>query len=300
MFIIALSVVQVIPNSAEAGVDMGPTLMVILDSSNQDVNVSESSSGSVQFTGSVQIVDLRAECLLFVDISSSVDIGWRSQCSPNSMVITDTSAHNFSVSVVVPPGTLSNVVGILKVDEKVRNSGCGIINLQSPGLAIVTVKPYYRVRLAPVEPYKEVTPGEGTTFTIKVCNEGNAFDSYSVSVENLKRLHDEGWTINADISSFEKMEPGGNRTWKIIVEPPKGRILWTDEATTITIRAQSLNAKEEGRVVGDNIRVVVVQHYTASNTVPQRTTLWIAILLGISIAWIEKTRPGVPKRGAIQ
>ena len=284
MVIVALGAVQVLPNSAEANVNPAPEVTVTLDPSCQDARVSESASGSVQFTGSVK-VDKLPVCLIILDITSSIDAGWASQCSPSSMVMTDLSAHRFSVTVVVPAGTPSNVIGTLKVDAKGQG---GDFLWYGSGQVIVTAKPYHDVKLETPEPYEEISPGGQAHFWLNACNTGYSVDSYDVEIVNLKELVARGWTVTLG-GLIAKVPPGEGKRYPIIPQSPRDCTIWKDEAVTIIVKATSLNAKEEQSVVFDTFQFVVYQKVATPDPILVGSTLWISIFAAASAAWLAGT-----------
>jgi len=250
---IAMGAVQVLPNSAEAAMNPVPALTITLEPSSQEARVSEGGSGSIQFTGSVKVDKLPAD-RMFVQLSSSVDAGWYSQCSPNSIVLTDTKAQSFSVSAVVPAGTPSNIVGTLRVDAK---GSCGGFISTGRAEAIITVKPYYRVMITSNATFKEITPGTQAFYSFKVWNVGNSMDSYEIEIVNLKELVDKGWTITGPCCQVAKINPNEYKTVRITAQSPRYWVLLKSETTIIALKASSLNAKEEQKVTSDSIQFLV-------------------------------------------
>jgi hypothetical protein len=290
--LISVGVLQGIPASAEGGSKFGvPSLNIFLDPGSQGARVTGNASGCVQFTGSVQVQFLPVERIV-VALTSSVDIGWASRCSPGLIVITDGASHSFSVTVVVPQATPSNIIGTLKVDAKGQGGG---FECQGSTQVIVTVKPYYRPKLAMSTPYKEIAAGGKAFFSLKVCNDGNSVDSYEMGIQNPRELVSKGWTITIG-GQPAKINPGEYKTWRITAQPPRG-FLWKDEATTIIVKATSLNAREESSEVFDTIQIVVYQRISVPDPVVIGSTFWTVIFAAMSAVWMARLSGKKRKRG---
>jgi len=77
-----------------------PVITMNLEAPMQIVNYSANET-AVPFNGSVKVDKLPMERMLVV-LACSVDRGWSSNCSPSEIVITDTSEHDFTCTVMVP------------------------------------------------------------------------------------------------------------------------------------------------------------------------------------------------------
>jgi len=55
-------------------------------------------------------------------VTSSVDTGWPSVCSPSEMDLTTETTQNFTCTVTVPPGT-GGLIGAVKIDARGQGSG---------------------------------------------------------------------------------------------------------------------------------------------------------------------------------
>jgi len=77
-----------------------PVLTVKLETPMQTVTYSTDET-AVPFNGSVKVDKLPME-RMWVVLSSSVDTGWSSNCSPSEIVITSTIPYEFTCTVMVP------------------------------------------------------------------------------------------------------------------------------------------------------------------------------------------------------
>jgi len=250
--IIALSTVQVLSNPVEAGINPMPAMTITLDPSSQEAVVSEGASGTVQFTGSLKIDKLPVERGV-TSLTCSVDVGWVASCSPSALVNTDTAAHSFSVSVVVPQATPSNVIGTLRVEG--RLIGGGFVCIGSAHV-LITVKPYYRVRIESSVPVINIPTGFGAFFSFTVRNEGNAIDSFEIEFSNLRELVDKHWTIGMQVA---KINPGEYKTCRFTAQSPREWSIFKRETVMIEVKAASLNAKEEQNAITGCFTFIVLE-----------------------------------------
>jgi hypothetical protein len=84
-----------------------------LSPSTQNVDASPDNQ-TVQFNGTVTVGMSRVGSEARVDLKSSVDIGWASNCNPSQMVFSSSSTQNFICTVVVPAGA-NNATATLEV-----------------------------------------------------------------------------------------------------------------------------------------------------------------------------------------
>ena len=90
-----------------------PVVTVVLDQPMQLINYSDNAT-DVAFTGSVKVDKLPME-RMWVVLAASVDKGWNTNCTPSTIVITDTNAHEFTCTVTVP-GKVPDNSGNLSVE----------------------------------------------------------------------------------------------------------------------------------------------------------------------------------------
>ena len=102
---------------------------------------------------------------------------------------------------------------------------------------IVTSKPYGKVILQSEKPFQKVSPGKEYPFQIKVQNNGNALDSYSLEIINKKELQDDGFSIVLSTTETKNVDMGGHDTIIIQVQTP--RDTWKNDYFTIDIKATS-------------------------------------------------------------
>jgi hypothetical protein len=253
VIIMILAMPALFSGECEASINPIPEMTITLDPLSQEAVVSEGASGTVQFTGSLRIDKLVVERGV-TSLTCSVDTGWVARCSPSAMVITDTVAHSFSVSVIVPQATPSNVIGTLRVEGCLNGGGFVCIGSAQ---AIITVKPYYRVRLETAVPFQDIPPGFGAFFSFKVYNEGNAIDSFEIGFVNMRELVDKHWTIGMGGMQVAKINPGEYKTCRFTAQSPRNWTIFTRETVMIDVKASSLNAKEEQNVVSDCCTFIV-------------------------------------------
>jgi len=266
-----------------AGINPQPALTCTLDPSSQEARVSESAQGTVQFTGSVRVDKLPVERIV-VTLLSSIDAGWASQCSPSSLVITDTQAHSFSVTGIIPQATPSNIIGNLKIDAKGTGGG---FNVVTSATVIITVKPYYRVMMESDMPYKEISPGTQAFYSFKLWNVGNAIDSYEMEIVNLKDLVTKKWTVTLSSTQVAKINPNEYKTVRITAQSPRDWTIWKSEPTMINVKSSSLNAKEEQTVVTQSFPLYA---YEKGFYIPGFDPIFMIAALAMGAVLLKKKR----------
>lgn len=281
--IMLLGVALVIAPPASAGVNPVPALTISLDPSSQEAKVSESAQGAVQFTGSVKVDKLPVERISVV-LTSSVDAGWPSQCSPSMMVITDVSAHSFSVTTIVPQATPSNIIGNLKVDAK--GQGGGFV-CTGAAQVIITVKPYYRVMMESDMPYREISPGTQAFYSFKIWNVGNAIDSYEMEIVNLKDLVNKKWTCTLSATQVAKINPNEYKTVRLTAQSPRDWTIWKSEPTMINVKSSSLNAKEEQAVITQSFQLYA---YEKGFYIPGFDPIFLIAAMAMGAVILKKRR----------
>lgn len=283
-FIMILGVMLItVPEKTSASPNPVPALTVKLDPPQQEATVSESVKGSAQFTGSVKVDKLPVERIV-VGITSSVDAGWQSSCSPSSIVITDTNEHTFGVTVVVPENQPAGVVGGLKVEAQGRGGGF-VVTQQST--VIITVKPYYRLMIESDVPYREISPGSQAFFSFKVWNVGNAVDSFELEIVNLKDLVNDHWTVTLSTTQVAKVPLGEYRTVRITAQSPRDWTIWKSKPSVVNVKATSLNAKETQSIITGNFPMYA---YEKGFYIPGFDPMFLLVALGICAVFVARIK----------
>jgi hypothetical protein len=232
-----------------------PVIAVKLHTASQNAPVTAASPARPTFSGSVVVDHWPGEAE--VKLSAAVDIGWACALNWTSLIVTDTSPHDFSVDVTVPPGTRNSQFGQLTISARAAMDGMSA-TAQTKG--IVVVEPYFCVTAMADRNTVVVEPDEPAVFRLGLVNTGNAVDSYSVEVLGQEALERKGWTARLSNQNIPKVFPDGRKTFTIELVPHEDWTPYKDEDIRFDVKVSSLNA--------DKYNVDV--HAVISLTVEQR------------------------------
>jgi len=132
---ILIGMILILPSgwSAEA-TSIGPELTISI--SPEQIN--ETAGGETRnatFWGLVDIVNKPPVMRFVVVLTSSVSTGWPSECSPTSIVITDSSPHNYQLSVILPQNVSPDRVTVM-VNAQAHGGG---LTLTASARAVIQV-----------------------------------------------------------------------------------------------------------------------------------------------------------------
>jgi hypothetical protein len=256
-----------VPQPGSAAINPVPVLTLKLDPSQQASQPTESNIGSVTFTGTATIDKFPVERLV-ATLSPSCDQGWVSTMSPTTMVFTSTTPQTFTVSVVIPQDTPNNIQGKLTIDGK-------------------AVDPYYRVIVETDAPYREIAPGSQVYFSFRILNMGNAVDSFSLEVANLRDLVAKKWTVTLSSATIAKVNPKEYKTVKVVAQSPRDWAIWKNEPTVINLKATSQNAEGSSLIVTQTFPVYA---YERGFSVPGFDPIFLIAAFAIGLVVLRKTR----------
>lgn len=202
--------------------------------------VTESEPGMATFHGTVtvQMPTLRGAT---VTLTSGTDIGWVSSISPATFVLDNGQIGSFTVTVVVPQGTVTSQNGNLMVNGRAVASG---VQATDEDTALVTVRSYHRLVLDAGRRTVEIAPGGTARFPLRITNAGNSIDSFSLKFTNQDELRRQGWSLTHTNASLERVVPGEYRLVTISLTAPAALSPYVNKETTLSVRAESLGARE--------------------------------------------------------
>jgi len=119
VLLVSLVVILSVPITAGIPDPIIPAMTMTLSPVSMNMTTKENDV-NVTFNGTVQVDKLPLERIV-VALTSSVDTGWASACSPSSFVITDKSVHKFTVTVTVPVCVTASA--IVTADGKGQGGG---------------------------------------------------------------------------------------------------------------------------------------------------------------------------------
>jgi hypothetical protein len=273
-----------VPQPGSAAINPVPVLTLKLDPSQQASQPTESNIGSVTFTGTATIDKFPVERLV-ATLSPSCDQGWVSTMSPTTMVFTSTTPQTFTVSVVIPQDTPNNIQGKLTIDGKAV--GGGLQSQPAQASSTITVDPYYRVIVETDAPYREIAPGSQVYFSFRILNMGNAVDSFSLEVANLRDLVAKKWTVTLSSATIAKVNPKEYKTVKVVAQSPRDWAIWKNEPTVINLKATSQNAEGSSLIVTQTFPVYA---YERGFSVPGFDPIFLIAAFAIGLVVLRKTR----------
>jgi len=228
------------------------SVTVALDSEQYIVRVSEAHNGTAEVTGIVTVEKLPVERMA-VSLSAAVDIGWRTDIRPDTMVFTSTTPQSFSVSVEVPEATQSTATGRLMVSASSSGTGYDVGGTDN---ATIAVAQYFRVQIESDSPsFETASRGVGTTFRLKVWNAGNGPDTYSLEIANLAKLRSKGWSARLDREVTPVVRPAMYCDVALEVSSPKDFPAFESTGVGLEIRASSNGARAGNETVSQTYTV---------------------------------------------
>lgn len=219
-----------------------PVFSIALTPTVSEVTVTSVDSGTARFNGTVN-TDLGDWTEAMVFLNPSVDIGWPASLTPNTFSFTGSDSRHFNVSVRVPPDALTSNHATLKVDGWIVAGG---YNGRATSQAIITVRPFYRVRVESEAPKKDLAIGGEAVLDVRVWNLGNAVDSFDLAVENLGELRSAGWGISLNKDMLAKVNPQEYRIMNIRIRAPQDWSIYEDRSVVIRLKVSSLNDAADG------------------------------------------------------
>jgi hypothetical protein len=258
---------------AEASPNPFPQMALSFSQSGIKLNPTFSQFGVASVQGTVSIDKLPGERFP-VYITGTIDTGWGVGIAPSVILLmNNVKIAGFTVTVSCPPGTPANMVGDLRIEARGTGTTFDPIVV---GHVVVTVKPFYMIRIDSPNPYKEVTPGSRLSFAVELQNYGNSMDSYDILIENQEELAGMGWTVSFSTPVVTKVRSGDSKTVRLSVLAPQKSTIYKAEGSLINVKAVSQNARDEGTLV-DMLYPFVV--YERGTFIDPFFTGWASLLI---------------------
>ncbi|UCE37243.1 MAG: hypothetical protein JSW00_17490 [Thermoplasmata archaeon] len=208
---IFLSIVCTISPSALA--DLDPTITLEAPSE-IEIDVSPGALSRATIRGNVTCTTTSIEDVL-VRISADNSHGSVS-ISPYTLIFAKvgTETKQFKVNITIPLLTSSYEEPTVTINltwSQGAQSGS-----EEPHVVHVVILPFSRLAIFSEMAVKEIVQGERTTFKMRFENTGNAYDTYSIEIENLEYLKDHGITVTS--VSQVSIKEGHNKTMYVFVD----------------------------------------------------------------------------------
>ena len=232
-----------LPGEAEAA---QPIATISLDDNEQKAKVGPGDDGIVTFTGTVTVQMIGpGQNVQLIVAKLQADAGWVTSITPSTMVFPaqNPSPIPFTVVVKVPNFTSFSAPGEVVVSGTV-NTNPGM--LQSPIAAakgIITIEPYYQLRVSCAEPYIEISPGDPLMFSVTIKNEGNSQDRISIDVPNQAELTEEEWVVSLGTRTM-MLEEKKEQVVKLSITPPQDWTLYRNRVTGVQLVVKSLTSTQ--------------------------------------------------------
>jgi len=177
-----------------------PAITIKQANYNQSVDVEhdEGNDGIVQFSGTVSVEVPWSPSiqylLVYLDATAGNGTGhWPISISPSSLTFSkQVTTQTFQVVVRVPPETTSTPLGQLIISGRWRYSPGTLGGSIEPVTAVIEVIGYFDNDLTAMDSYAECYRSDEVDYEVVLSNEGNAYDSYSLSIENSYELNKKG------------------------------------------------------------------------------------------------------------
>jgi hypothetical protein len=249
VWLILSMIIILIPPKAQA-----PTVLPIatlgLNQSYQDANVSPNGTGWVEFTGTVSCV-LNDATSAVVELQST-DTWDSSIVTPSSLTFSRETPEDktFRVSVTAPLYTSRNIVGQVTVTGSVIMQPGDIYGTVQPSDGVtgrINILPYYGFSLHCNESSIDAEPGSEVAYEIMLRNEGNARDTFEISIINEDELIDKGFVISINDRRIELDEAMEHMIDINVIVPKDGNIM--NKKFEIEVEVISATARDEQGVI---------------------------------------------------
>ncbi len=176
-----------------------PAIKIELASYNQSVEVEpdEDNDGIVQFSGTVTVIVPWSPSIQFLIVYLEATAGngtdeWPTSTTSAMTFTKEITTQNFQVVVRVPLETTQYPQGTLEISGRWRYSPGALGGSIEPVTAVIAIIGYYDHSLRPLDSYEECYRSDEIEYDVVLSNEGNAYDRYSLSIENSNELNNKG------------------------------------------------------------------------------------------------------------
>lgn len=194
---------------------------------------------TVSFTGTVTVSG-QGYYRMDITLSASCDQGWVTYPTPptKSVMEGQTPSYSFTVTVTVPAGSPSTIVGKVTVVANGK-SVYGTAPPDAYTYGSIQVNQYYWINIESELAYKEVPPGQMTPYTIKVWNRGNGPDNLRFEISNIKDLQGKGWALQLSKYTETAVPPQTYVLLTLQAQAPRDWTIWKTVPTQIMIKVTS-------------------------------------------------------------
>lgn len=219
----------------EVDAQLVPEIDVVAgDSIVLDVSPRGTGLGQTTVTVSNSAVDASVRVRLTIDVPGY-------QVSPQfaTLTIGPSSSKTIPVAVAAILRTPYKQAGANVFAEVTHVNGMpanGVSEAQA-GFFVLS-EPYGKVILQSDRPFQKVSPGKEYPFKIKVVNNGNAVDTFSIEVTNKDKLQDKGFSLSLSSTTTKNTDPQAYDIITIQIQTPR-EFGWKNDYHNLDIKAIS-------------------------------------------------------------
>ncbi len=276
--------IVVLNNAASPAKAAGAAIVnVKFDESSVVADVSPGSDAIVHLTGTVSCqvpVDANVQS---VQVSLQPECAWPAGVAPSSMTFTSQNMNqpqSFDVSVLCPPLESMKSNQPIQLGGDWRNfPGLTGGSITGKGIATIKVEQYFKFSVQCAKPFVEVGPGTPVTYNVKINNEGNGQDTFSLSTGKIPK----GWTVQLGTTAIN-IDERKSQTVSVTITPPQEWNVWKNHVTMIKIAMSSKVAYMRSRLLLEEEYPIFMRERGASSPgfEPMITALALVCALGIA------------------
>ncbi len=201
---------------------MPPQVELKLFETHKTVEVAPGDSCEVKLNGTVTVTCTPGS-QVEVTLETTETWGWAT-ITPSTLLFTRSGEEEFDIVFHANEGESSLNIGTVKVFGgwtlfPSGNSGSAI---PTDGvMATIDIAPYYRFTINGPKTYEETSPATEIDFEIRIINEGNARNLFSIDVLNKNELSEKGFDVKLSESKIEIPEKE-TRIVSITIKTPPG------------------------------------------------------------------------------
>lgn len=238
-----------LPDSAEAA---QVTAQLSLDNAEQKASVGPGETGVVRFTGTVKVEMIGpGQSVQMIQVTLTASAGWPATVTPSSITFLASQtgqAHPFEVVVRVPNFTSFTQNGEVIIGGSVQTLPGAPVRYNIPETkGIISINPYFLVRVQCDEPYMEISPGDQFMYQLKIRNDGNTPDNINIKIdeESFKKLSGDHWVVTLSTNTIMVQE-GKTENIPVSISAPEDWTLYRNRVTSIKITVRSETSLKQG------------------------------------------------------
>ena len=158
--------------------------------------------------------------------------------TPSIFIVTLAGGQDITVPIAVAaePRSARKFISVNLLGDLERQDGVPpVVPYQGYASFQVTISPYARVVMTTNEPFKKVKPGKENPINLRIYNDGNDRDKFSIVCLNKKTLEDKGFSIVIVPQVTMDVDPLKYTEIKVTIQTPKK--FWVNEYYSLDFEA---------------------------------------------------------------